>query len=130
MYAIEYTAHWRETGKYFFLSRQAGGCLMITWNYRVFREDNGDYIIREVFYEDDGSIIGCTENAVEPWGKSLEELAKDIEFFKKALALPVLTLADIPANQTQLDRKQKRSDNISHEQLMAQLGLSHPSPAS
>jgi len=39
---------------------------MITWNYRVFREANGDYLIREVFYAEDGSILGCPENAVEP----------------------------------------------------------------
>jgi hypothetical protein len=70
--------------------------MTIKWNYRVFLEDNGDYIIREVFYEAGGVIAGCTENAVEPWGKSLEELAKNIEWFKEALTLPVLTLADIP----------------------------------
>jgi hypothetical protein len=38
---------------------------MIAWNYRVFQEANGDYIISEVFYAEDGSIVGCTENAVE-----------------------------------------------------------------
>ena len=30
--------------------------MTIKWNYRVFLEDNGDYIIREVFYEADGAI--------------------------------------------------------------------------
>lgn len=44
--------------------------MTIKWNYRVFLEDNGDYIIREVFYEAGGAIAGCTENAVEPWGKA------------------------------------------------------------
>ena len=101
---------------------------MITWNYRVFREANGDYIIREVFYKEDGFIIGCTENPVEPWGQSLEELARDIASFKEALTLPVLTLADIPANETKLERKRDRSNNISHDQLMAELGLNQPSP--
>ncbi len=101
---------------------------MITWNYRVFRETNGDYIIREVFYEEDKSIIGCTENPVEPWGQSLEELARDIESFKEALTLPILTLADIPTNETKLERKRERSNNISHDALMAELGLSQPSP--
>ena len=46
---------------------------MITWNYRVFREDDGDYVIREVFYGEDGAVLGCTENAVEPYGSTLEE---------------------------------------------------------
>jgi hypothetical protein len=40
----------------------------MTWNYRVFREPNGDYVIREVYYEADGSIVACTENAAEPFG--------------------------------------------------------------
>ncbi|MCA1991454.1 MAG: hypothetical protein LDL41_05320 [Coleofasciculus sp. S288] len=102
---------------------------MIDWNYRVFQEANGDYIIREVFYAEDGSILGCTEKAVEPWGRSQEELARDIESFKEALTLPVLTLTDIPTGSTKQKRRQKRSKNISHEQLMTELGLSHSSPS-
>ena len=39
---------------------------MITWNYRVFREDDGDYVIREVFYSEDGAILGCTEKRFAP----------------------------------------------------------------
>jgi hypothetical protein len=78
-----------------FLPWANGGCMM-TWNYRVFREEDGDYIIREVFYAEDGSIVGCTANAVEPFGSTLEELAQSIEDFKAALTLPVLSLNDIP----------------------------------
>ena len=96
---------------------------MITWNYRVFQEPNGDRIIREVFYAEDGAIISCTENAVEPKGKTLEELARDIESFKQALMLPALTLADIPAKQMKPNRSQKPNNNISHKQLIAELGL-------
>lgn len=96
----------------------------MNWNYRVFREENGDYIIREVFY-DNGSILGCTEEAVEPFGQSLEELAKDIEWFKEALTLPVLTLADIPRRMGKRYKKD-RSKNISDEELMAELGLDKP----
>ena len=28
---------------------------MMTWNYRVFLEASGDYIVREVFYDEDVS---------------------------------------------------------------------------
>jgi hypothetical protein len=95
---------------------------MITWNYRVFREDDGDYIIREVFYAEDGTIVGCTENAVEPYGQTLEELAQSIDDFKAALALPVLTLADVPERLAPAsDREKPRT--LSHEQLRTQLGL-------
>ncbi len=95
---------------------------MTTWNYRVFLEEDGDYVIREVFYDKDGCIIGCTEDAVEPFARSVEELAKNIEWFKEALELPVLTLADIPC-RSKKKRKRERSKNLSHEQLLAELGL-------
>jgi hypothetical protein len=100
---------------------------MVNWNYRVFQEANGDYVIREVFYAEDGSIIGCTENAVEPYGQSLEELAKDLKWFQEALALPVLKLAEIPDNGRKRKNGRSQTDNISHEQLMAELGLEQPS---
>lgn len=85
---------------------------MITWNYRVFREDDGDYIIREVFYDDQGAILGCTAEAVEPIGHSLTELAEDMNAFQAALNLPILTLADMPPEPKERaprDRSQNRS---------------------
>ena len=96
---------------------------MITWDYRVFKEDNGDYIIREVFYDEKSCIIGCTEDGVEPFGHSLEDLVEQLEAFKKALTLPVLTLADIPLKKKE-KKRQKNGQNISHEQLVVELGLS------
>ncbi|MCI0388727.1 MAG: hypothetical protein MOB07_08170 [Acidobacteria bacterium] len=95
---------------------------MTTWNYRVFHEENGDYVIREVFYDEEGCIFGCTEDTVEPFGRSLEELARDIEWFKEALEMPVLTLADVPC-ELKKRRKEERGANISHEQLLTELGL-------
>ncbi len=99
---------------------------MMNWDYRVFREENGDYVIREVFYDADGSILGSTEKAVEPVGASLEELTKDIEWFKEALSLPVLTPADIPRGMGKRQKKD-RSKNISRDRLVAELGLGKPS---
>ncbi|MGH9843840.1 MAG: hypothetical protein ACREEM_34320 [Blastocatellia bacterium] len=96
---------------------------MTSWNYRVFLEENGDYVIREVFYDEDGWIIGCTENPVEPFGRNLDELAKHLEWFKDALGLPTLTLADIPC-KSKKKRKKEMGGNISHEQLLAELSLS------
>jgi hypothetical protein len=93
---------------------------MISWNYRVFREDNGDYIIREVFYDDNGAICGCSEDAVEPFGSSFEELVHDIDAFKEALTMPVLTLQDIPS-VTQPDKASDRGGNLSRAKLEALL---------
>lgn len=100
---------------------------MITWNYRVFHEDRGDFVIREVFYAEDGAIIGCTANAVEPFGQTLEELATSIADFQAALALPILTLADIP--EPSMSRKQAASRQTSSSaDVRARLGL-EPAPA-
>jgi hypothetical protein len=95
---------------------------MITWNYRVFRDDTGDYFIREVFYADDGGILGCTANAVEPVGSTLDELSHSIDDFKAALALPVLTLDDMPAATTTLDQR-LREPRFSAADARRQLGL-------
>ena len=69
---------------------------MITWNYRVFRETNGDYAIREVFYDEAGSILGCTAQPVEPFAASLDALATTLQDFQTALELPILTVAEMP----------------------------------
>lgn len=97
---------------------------MITWNYRVFREEDGDYIIREVTYGDNGEIIGCTKDAVEPLGKSLEELAQDLDTFQEALQYPVLTLAEVDAAIAQQPVKvAPKGKTISHAELVKKLGL-------
>ncbi len=96
---------------------------MMEWNYRVFHEEDGNYTIHEVYYDADGSILACTENAVEPTGESLEELAQDIEWFGEALTLPVLTLADVPRHGRKTKRKNGK-ENLSHQQLARQLGSS------
>jgi hypothetical protein len=95
---------------------------MMTWNYRVFREEDGDYVIREVFYADDGSIITCTADPVEPFGSSFDELAEAIEDFKKALEMPVLTLSDIPSSHPELEQR-RNGKRIPLEDVRAELGL-------
>lgn len=96
------------------------------WNYRVFQEANGDYVIREVFYAEDGSILGCTAEAVEPSGRSLTELSRDLASFMDALTLPILTLEDIPTYRQPLDYKPTRSI-VPQAQLLAELSLAYSS---
>lgn len=104
---------------------------MTTWNYRVFREEDGDYLIREVFYDNDGRILGCTEDAVTPFGQSIDELAQNIEWFKEALDLPVLTVAEVDvAIQEEIVRAASRPrKTISHAELLVKLGLDTDEPA-
>ena len=89
-------------------------------------EEDGGYAIREVFYAEDGAILGCTANAVEPIGTTLDELARDIDDFKAALSLPVLTVADMP-EPAAAPQPRPHGKTISHEELRAQLGL-EPQP--
>jgi hypothetical protein len=96
---------------------------MIIWNYRVFSEPNGDYIIREVFYTEDGAILGCTAHAVEPFGKTIEELAHVLDDFRAALQFPVLTLDNISQPSMEKQRCTGSKQTLSHEQLRTQLGL-------
>lgn len=95
---------------------------MMTWNYRVFREEEDGYVIREVFYTEDGRITACTVDAVEPFGETLEELAQNLEDFKAAFALPVLTMNDIPTSDP-AGEEPPEGKTISHDQLRRQLGL-------
>ena len=96
----------------------------MNWDYRVFHEDNGDYTIREVFYEEDGSILGCTENEVSPLGRSIAELTDDLQVFTTALTKPVLRLSDLPKNIVRREDRKTRSKTISHEDVLVELGLS------
>ncbi|WP_318701826.1 hypothetical protein [Roseofilum sp. SID2] len=98
--------------------------MIVNWDYRVFCEDNGDYVIREVFYAEDGSILGCTENEVCPTGRSLQELTEDLQLFRAALTQPVLRVSDVPLYSKQREDRKTEKKTISHEQVLAQLGLS------
>src|SRR6185436_5032237 len=96
----------------------------MTVTYRVFREENGQYTLREVFRENDGRIITYSRSPITPKGGSLADLAQEIEWLKEALALPVLTLAEIEAEMaTQPPMPKRERKTISHAELMTKLGL-------
>lgn len=95
---------------------------MLTWNYRVFREKDGDYVIRSVTYDENGEIVGCTQDEVAPVGRSIEELVQDIKSFQEALELPVLTVDEVPSNSKR-KRTSDRSTNLTVDQVRAELGL-------
>ena len=68
------------------------------WNYRVVRtekEQYDSYQLYEVYYDDDGKIEGMTENAMQPYGESVEELQKDLEYMMEALKQPVLDMKEL-----------------------------------
>ena len=92
--------------------------------YRVFQEENGQYIIREVFHERDGKIITYGRTPVMPKGDSVADLAQEIEGLKAALALPVLTLVEVEAEiaaQPPISKRERKT--VSHTELMKKLGF-------
>jgi hypothetical protein len=72
------------------------------WNHRVVRHHTknimGDpdvgYAIHEVYYDDDGSIRGMTQDAVSPYGDTPEELKDDLERMLEAISKPILDFDD------------------------------------
>jgi len=69
------------------------------WNYRVFRHVHKDtilkenyvwYAIHECYYDNEGTLDCWTENPVDPYGDTLEELKNCYEMMAKAFTKPIL----------------------------------------
>jgi hypothetical protein len=97
---------------------------MTTWDYRVFREANGDLTIREVFYSPDGELLGFSRDAVTVSAGSIDTLVQMMDDLKAALRLPILSLDDIPADLSPPMVGQQTT--ITHAELLAELGIDHP----
>ncbi|MEZ4861144.1 MAG: hypothetical protein R3C14_07555 [Caldilineaceae bacterium] len=96
------------------------------WTYRIFRDKNGRYSIREVFYERDGRLLNYSKNPVAPIGASLEDLMQPVQWFREAFDSPVLSLeaveAELTAPPTQAQKPlTDRSQTLSFQQVLAQL---------
>jgi hypothetical protein len=73
----------------------------VSWNHRVIKktykqgeETTHGYEIHEVYYDKDGRIDGWTEQPVNPYGDTVEELHADLAYFLNALDKPVLEIKD------------------------------------
>jgi hypothetical protein len=94
------------------------------WTYRVCRDYQERYSIREVFYERDHTIIDYSKTPVALVGASIEELIQLVHRFKEAFDLPVLSLAEMDAVIARQDpRKSPTHRSISLEQVMAELAI-------
>lgn len=65
------------------------------WNHRVMIRHNEEYDftsygIREVHYEDDGTISAWTVDDMSPYGETPEELRQDLERMLACCDKPVL----------------------------------------
>lgn len=95
---------------------------MIIWDYRLFLEPDGNYIFREVFYDENDNIIACSQDGFEPYGETLDELRQCLDDLKAALHRPVLTLSDIPVPQ-QNSKKDLNLDTLSADAVRKKLDL-------
>lgn len=95
----------------------------MTWTYRVFRDQTGRYSVREVFYEEDGTLIAYGKTPTALVGDSPEELLQLIAWFKKAFELPILSMdaidAELAARPPQPPHKQR--PNLSFREVVAAL---------
>lgn len=67
------------------------------WTYRIFRDSADRYSIREVFYENNGTLITYGKKPVEALGSSLEDLLQLIHWFQEAFESPILSMETIEA---------------------------------
>lgn len=93
------------------------------WTYRVFRDNNGRYSVREIYYEHDGTIIAYSKAPVTPVGSSFKDLMQQVQWFQDAFDLPVLSLEEIDAQiAAQPVKPQSESGkNIPLRQIIAEL---------
>jgi len=90
----------------------------------VFRDSQGRYSIREVFYNrENRMIVDYSKAPVAVIGSSVEELIQLIQWFKEAFDLPVLSLEEVDAEiaKQPVQQQPDRSKNISLKQVLAEL---------
>ena len=95
----------------------------MTWTYRVFRDSQGRYSIREVFYNQDNKIVNYSKVPVAVVGASVQELMQLVQWFREAFDLPVLSLEEVDTEISTQPKSNKsdRSKNISLKQVIAEL---------
>ena len=101
------------------------------WTYRVFRDQAGRYSIREVFYEQDGTLLNYGKQPAAPLDSSFEDLMQLVAWFREAFDAPVLSLEaveqELAARPQPIHPEQPLSDRtgmISLHQVIAHLAAS------
>ena len=70
----------------------------MSWNYRVLKhvaEGEEGYQIHEVYYNEDGSIKACTEEAATCFGGTEEELKEAFKLMEAAFDKPAIPYENI-----------------------------------
>ena len=65
--------------------------IKMTWNYRVVNK-NGNFGIYEVYYDENGKANAWSQDPMDPYGESLEELKADLKRMMMALERPLFEI--------------------------------------
>ena len=92
---------------------------MSHWNYRVIRNHHTEtnsvtYHVHEVYYREDGSIGGWTQEPVSPVGETVEELREDIRSFLHAFRCPILEVKETDGGSTLFPNDTDEAINEGH----------------
>ena len=95
------------------------------WTYRVFRDNQGRYSIREVFYDRDRTIINYGKRPATATDASLEDLQQLVCWFQEAFELPILELEEVDKSLVDVDNPStiapENQQNLSLKQVIAEL---------
>jgi len=101
----------------------------VLWNYRVMKRISNEediFFITEVYYQDDGSVIGWTEGK-DAWGENPDELRQALTWMLEALDKPVLDEAVLLAEaETARENGTENlwdSERLTLDEVLDSLGL-------
>ena len=92
------------------------------WVYRVFR-DQDEYCVRVVLYERDGMLMGYHKDPAVPSGRTAEELVQDLESFREAFKLPILTIEELEDELSKPSEKPKTTQRKTIEEIESEMLL-------
>ena len=69
-------------------------------NFRVVLRD-GQYAVHEVFLNDEGRVVGCTQDPVSPTAETMDALAAELKKYQLALKEPALDFTQLQSQDEQ-----------------------------
>jgi hypothetical protein len=65
------------------------------FDYRVIKLKNNDFIVGEVYYDEDSEdIVFYSQHPIECWGEDLELLKEEMDYINGAFEKPILEEVD------------------------------------
>lgn len=62
----------------------------MTFDYRIIKKLNGEYIVGEIYYDKNDNITYWCDEPVECWGETLELLKEEMSYINQAFEKPIL----------------------------------------